>query len=67
MIHIDVEKVGRIPDGGGWRIHGVASDQKRVAERAKTAGAKAGYAYPPRPSMGSPEWPAPRRCQTSGP
>ncbi len=22
MIHIDVKKVGRIPDGGGWRIHG---------------------------------------------
>ncbi|URN10280.1 IS481 family transposase [Actinomadura madurae] len=22
MIHIDVKKLGRIPDGGGWRIHG---------------------------------------------
>jgi transposase InsO family protein len=45
MIHIDVKKVGRIPDGGGWRIHGVASDQKRAVERAKVAGARAGYTY----------------------
>jgi transposase InsO family protein len=22
MIHIDVKKLGRIPDGGGWRVHG---------------------------------------------
>ncbi|GAA2128798.1 hypothetical protein GCM10009727_19700 [Actinomadura napierensis] len=22
MIHLDVKKLGRIPDGGGWRIHG---------------------------------------------
>ncbi len=22
LIHVDVKKLGRIPDGGGWRIHG---------------------------------------------
>lgn len=22
MVHLDVKKVGRIPDGGGWRAHG---------------------------------------------
>jgi transposase InsO family protein len=22
MIHVDVKKLGRIPDGGGWRVHG---------------------------------------------
>lgn len=22
MVHIDVKKLGRIPDGGGWRVHG---------------------------------------------
>lgn len=22
LIHIDVKKLGRIPDGGGWRVHG---------------------------------------------
>ncbi len=28
LIHIDVKKVGRIPDGGGWRAHG-RSEQVR--------------------------------------
>ena len=45
MIHLDVKKVGRIPEGGGWRVHGKNSDQARSAERAKVAGAKAGYVY----------------------
>ena len=45
MIHLDVKKVGRIPDGGGWRIHGRNSQQKRAVDRAKTAGARAGYTY----------------------
>jgi hypothetical protein len=22
MVHVDVKKVGRIPQGGGWRVHG---------------------------------------------
>jgi transposase InsO family protein len=22
LVHIDVKKIGRIPDGGGWRLHG---------------------------------------------
>jgi transposase InsO family protein len=45
MIHLDVKKVGRIPDGGGWRVHGRGSDAHRAADRAKTAGARAGYVY----------------------
>ena len=45
MVHLDVKKVGRIPDGGGWRIHGRDSDQHRTAGRAKTAGAQRGYVY----------------------
>lgn len=45
MAHLDVKKVGRIPDGGGWRIHGRDSDQHRAANGAKDAGAKAGYVY----------------------
>jgi transposase InsO family protein len=24
LIHVDVKKIGRIPDGGGWRLHGRA-------------------------------------------
>jgi hypothetical protein len=45
MVHLDVKKVGRIPDGGGWRIRGRDSDQARATGRAKTAGVKAGYPY----------------------
>jgi transposase InsO family protein len=35
MIHLDVKKTGKIPDGGGWRVHGKGSPQARQAERAK--------------------------------
>ncbi|OBJ95429.1 transposase [Mycolicibacterium fortuitum] len=45
MVHMDVKKVGRIPDGGGWRTHGRDSDQAKNVERAKSAGAKRGYTY----------------------
>ena len=45
MVHLDVKKVGRIPDGGGWRIHGRDRNQAKAAGRAKSAGAKRGYIY----------------------
>jgi len=45
MVHLDVTKVGRIPDGGGWRVHGRDCDQYRAAHRAKTAAAKRGYVH----------------------
>jgi transposase len=45
MVHLDVKKVGRIPNGGGWRIHGRDSAQHRAVDRAKTAGTRAGYVY----------------------
>jgi transposase len=35
MVHLDVKKVGRIPDGGGWRIHGRDSDHSRAVARYK--------------------------------
>ncbi|WP_328435373.1 IS481 family transposase [Nocardia puris] len=45
MMHLDVKKVGRIPDGGGWRVHGKGSAQARTVGRAKKKGARAGYVY----------------------
>jgi transposase InsO family protein len=45
MVHVDVKKLGRIPAGGGHRIHGRASGQHRAAQRAKGRGAKAGYIF----------------------
>jgi transposase-like protein len=29
LIHVDVKKIGAIPDGGGWRLHGRAGDTRR--------------------------------------
>jgi transposase InsO family protein len=45
MVHIDVKKVGRIPDGGGWRAHGRNSPEARAIDRAKTRGMRTGYVY----------------------
>ena len=40
MVHLDVKKIGTIPDGGGWRVHGRGSDGDRHARRQKV-----GYRY----------------------
>jgi transposase InsO family protein len=51
LVHVDIKKLGRIPDGGGWRAHGRGSAQDRAAgvvrERAGRAGAPSsrGYAF----------------------
>ena len=40
LVHVDIKKLGRIPDGGGHRAHGRASAQHRAARRQR-----AGYAF----------------------
>ena len=45
MVHVDVKKVGRIPDGGGWRVHGKGSAQAKAVAVATAAGKRAGYVY----------------------
>ena len=45
MVHVDVKKLGRIPDGGGHRVHGRGSPQHRATIRVKNKGARAGYVY----------------------
>ena len=45
LVHVDVKKLGRIPDGGGWRVHGRGSTQHRATDRAKSAGARAGHVF----------------------
>jgi transposase InsO family protein len=42
MIHVDVKKLGRIPAGGGWRLHGREA-KVSVANRHKKV--KIGYDY----------------------
>jgi Integrase core domain len=45
MIHVDVKKVGRIPEVGGWRAHGRGSVQAKAVARSTAAGVRAGYVY----------------------
>jgi transposase InsO family protein len=51
LVHIDIKKLGRIPDGGGWRAFGRGSQQHKrsgvATERAARAGASPsrGYVY----------------------
>lgn len=45
MVHVDVKKVGRIPQGGGWRIHGKGSDGHRASQRKGPGTGKVGYTY----------------------
>jgi transposase InsO family protein len=45
MIHVDVKKTGRIPNGGGWRVHGRDSIQARTVAARKKTGATSGYVY----------------------
>jgi len=50
LIHVDIKKLGNIPDGGGWRTQGRAQGKlNRTATTAHTTdaygGARLGYAY----------------------
>jgi transposase InsO family protein len=39
LVHLDVKKLGRIPRGGGWRVHG------KAAMRGRHHHTKVGYAF----------------------
>jgi transposase InsO family protein len=34
LLHVDVKKLGKIPDGGGWRLHGSVTDRTHRNHRA---------------------------------
>lgn len=36
LVHMDVKKIGRIPDGGGWKAHGRAAGDTYVHKMART-------------------------------
>ena len=40
LIHVDVKKLGRIPAGGGWRLHGPGTDNSQRHKKVKI-----GYDY----------------------
>jgi hypothetical protein len=33
LVHVDVKKLGRIPPGGGWRVHGRANAEHHSKNR----------------------------------
>ena len=35
LVHVDVKKLGRVPDGGGWRVHGRAATSIGRERRAR--------------------------------
>jgi transposase InsO family protein len=41
LVHVDVKKLGKIRDGGGWRVHGRGSDQDKANPKA----GRVGYDY----------------------
>jgi transposase InsO family protein len=42
LVHVDIKKLGRIPDGGGWRAHGRGSLQDRQASSARDKSTRRG-------------------------
>ncbi len=42
LVHVDIKKLGRIPDGGGWRVFGRDSQQNRRSNAAKERAARTG-------------------------
>jgi hypothetical protein len=44
MIHVDVKKLGNVPDGGGWRYLGKRQgDRNRIATKARTGAKSLNY------------------------
>lgn len=44
LVHVDIKKQGRIPNGGGWRAHGRGSAQDRASSSARDKATRAGAA-----------------------
>ena len=64
ILHVDVKKVGRIPDGGGWAIHGRGTDEA-PRDGSRTTGL--GTSTSMRLSMTTAAWPTPKSTPTSEP
>ncbi|MGW2727180.1 hypothetical protein [Streptomyces sp. NPDC001494] len=42
LVHFDIEKLGRIPAGGGWRMHGGGTEAARASKRTGPGTGKVG-------------------------
>ncbi|MEU9047601.1 MULTISPECIES: IS481 family transposase [unclassified Kitasatospora] len=45
LVHVDTKKLGRIPTGGGRRMHGIGTESARASERTGPGTGKVGYTY----------------------
>jgi transposase InsO family protein len=45
LVHVDVKKLGNIPDGGGWRTHGRAVGQQHRRTTSPVRNPSLGYGY----------------------
>lgn len=45
MVHVDVKKLGKIPVGGGWWVHGRDSVEGRASKRRGPGTGRVGYTY----------------------
>ena len=43
LVHVDIKKLGRIPDGGGWKVLGYAEGHKN--QRTENLTRRAGYGF----------------------
>jgi transposase len=59
LVHVDIKKLGNIPDGGGHRTLGRAAGRRNSGNRGH------GYAYLHTPWTTTPDWPTPRSTPTN--
>ncbi|MCF3172236.1 hypothetical protein IPZ61_02670 [Streptomyces sioyaensis] len=45
LVHVDVKKLGRIPAGGGWRMHDRGTEAARPSKRTGPCTGKVGCTY----------------------
>jgi transposase InsO family protein len=45
LLHVDVKKLGRLREGGGWRAHGLGSPQRAHSRTEQLAGRRVGFEY----------------------
>ncbi|WP_121192530.1 IS481 family transposase [Motilibacter peucedani] len=45
LVHVDIKKLGKLRDGGGWQAHGRGSAADLAAHRARSAGQRVGHEY----------------------
>jgi transposase InsO family protein len=45
LVHVDVKKLGRLRDGGGWKVHGRGTWRDHRARAEQAAGRRVGFDY----------------------